>query len=147
MLRIDVSPKFRANRPEEARGAAGKSAADVVSEARARSRKSNRAAHLVAALAILASPLVAYRSLRAPHSGLAPAPVAVALRPHAAPAVQTVRLAPQQSLEARMVREGIDFTATSATCATPGKKPKDCAVGKRKTSPPPKRHPPGAALR
>jgi hypothetical protein len=117
MLNIEISRDFQAKkRRDAAAAAAGEKAADLVFSARARAYREKRNRRIIGALAVLAAPALALKI----HGSAGPAPVrapedaqmaAVSLPATALPHIVTQR-GPAQ---AKVAREGIDFTATSAT--------------------------------
>ncbi|PPD43474.1 MAG: hypothetical protein CTY15_09880 [Methylocystis sp.] len=76
------------------------------------------------AFAFIAAPLLAYNAnWRAPATSAPPAPIQMArpAQPRAADLIVARPAAPARApMENRIAREGIDFTATSATCGSRG---------------------------
>lgn len=83
-------------------------------------------------MAVLVAPLLAFEAapwaMRAPAG--APAPASAVVAAHPAPPAP-VRTAAKPAPETPVTHGGIDFTATSATCAAPDKAG-DCRAGPRK---------------
>lgn len=133
MLGFKISPDFHAKQSVEAPPAAGARAADLVFSARVRATRSRRARQALTVAAAFAAPILA---LKAHWSGapdaaapVAEAPVASAERPAAALPHIVTRRAP--AAPSRIARDGIDFTATSATAL-------DAGADKRPGAAPPK---------
>ena len=121
MLRFDLSPKFSAYR--EPRGEPS-AASEVVRAKRARARRLERARAVAAAFVFLAAaPFLAFKAKMIGAPGQGDPPTLAAKAPLTPPA--PVALAPAAG-GPRLAREGVDFTATSATCA-PGAKGPDGA--------------------
>jgi hypothetical protein len=122
VLKFRISPDFYAKRSAEIPPAAGARAADLVFSARARASRSRRARQALTIAAALAAPVLALnanwsagRDAAAPPVGETPA--ASAERAAALPHIVT-RRAP--AAPSRIARDGIDFTATSATAPETG---------------------------
>jgi hypothetical protein len=123
VLGFRLSPDFHVKQSVEAPPAAGAKAADLVFFARARATRSRRARQALTIAAALAAPVLALnahwsaeRDVVAPMAGAIP--VASAEQPAAALPHIVTRQAP--AAPSRIARDGIDFTATSATAPDAG---------------------------
>lgn len=128
MLRLDISPKFRAHREP-----AGEPdpASQLVRDTRERARRLARLRGISLAIPFaIAAPFFAFNAsmiARAPSNE--PSPNLVAKAPAMPPA--TIAQAPSHEL---LTRGGVDFTATSATCSATARdgEPSQCAPARRK---------------
>lgn len=140
MFSFRIGPEFKAGATQ--RRAEPAPASEMVFAARARARRLGQAKKATAALALLAAPLLAVQAHRsASVAPAAPATASLPVRP-GAPAIE-----PQHILEANIAHGGIDFTATSATCAQNGAASASCAQPRRAPKAAQKRKPASGAAR
>lgn len=123
MLNFRISPDFQTQRSRDAAAAAaaemGKPA-DLVYMARARALRERRKRRAFGVLAILAAPFLAFKAQWAASQLPSGAPAEPQLASASPPAASLPHIVTRRGpAGAKIARDGIDFTATSATEAAP----------------------------